>query len=134
MGPKLPQGLGNHAMISINETSSLLIGGIDGNDIMDSTYYFSHETEQWTEGPKLIQARNSHTAGLITDKITNEIFAIVVGGEKYVSTDVLSTTEILIEGIWVSGENLRTIFYFNLDYRHFHTYFKLFRTNPTNDT
>ena len=109
MGPELPQGLGSHAIISINKTLSLLIGGKDADDVMDSTYYFSHETEQWRKGPKLIQSRHSHTAGLITDKITNETFAIVVGGQNRVSTDLLNTTEILIEGVWVLGENLHSI-------------------------
>ena len=87
----------------------MLIGGTDLNDVMDSTYYFSHEIEQWTEGPKLIQARQGHSAGLITDKVTKETFAIVVGGQNHVSTDVLDTTEILKEGVWVSGENLHLI-------------------------
>jgi hypothetical protein len=99
MGPELPQGLGNHAIISINETSSLLIGGTDLNDVMDSTYFFSHETEKWTEGPKLIQGRQGHAGGLITDKITKETLTIVVGGQNHVTTDVLDTTEILIEGV-----------------------------------
>ena len=108
MGPELPQGLGSHAIISINKTLSLLIGGKDADDVVDSTYYFSHETEQWREGPKLIQSRHSHTAGLITDKITNETFAIVVGGLNHVSRNIIAS-EILIEGVWVSGENLHTI-------------------------
>ena len=79
-----------HAIVSINETSSLLIGGAQiwmaagqlQSKVMDETFYFSHETDQWRQGPKLIQARKAHTAGLVTDKVTREIFVIVVGGRN----------------------------------------------------
>ena len=103
-GPNLPEGLSDHAIVSINETSSLLIGGLDGTQTyLDTTYYFSHETEKWSEGPKSIQATKAHTAGLVTDKVTQETFVIVVGLTQYNSK--LHTTEILMDGSWVSGEN-----------------------------
>ena len=80
----------SHAIVSINETSSLLIGGAQiwmaagqlQSKVMEETYYFSHETDQWRQGPKLIQARKAHTAGLVTDKVTQEAFVIVVGGRN----------------------------------------------------
>ena len=121
-GPDLPRGYGrdSHAIVSINETSSLLIGGAQiwmaagqlQTEVKDETSYFSHETDkfQFNEGPKLIQARIAHTAGLIIDKFTRETIVIVVGGNKkrYQTTEdtELNTTELLIEGSWVPGENL----------------------------
>ena len=111
-GLNLPHELSNHAIVSINETLSLLIGGEDKDLIvMDTTYYFSHETEKWTEGPHLNEPRMSHTAGLITDKVTKETFLIVVGGRKTHQYDSeLNTTEMLMNGEWVSGGNLHLIF------------------------
>ena len=122
-GPNLPHGLSDHAIVSINETLSLLIGGAQiwmaagqlQTKVMDSTFYFSHETDQFqfNEGPKLIQARIAHTAGLVIDKFTRETIVIVVGGnkERYQTTEdtELNTTELLIEGSWVPGENLYLI-------------------------
>ena len=117
-GPNLPHGLSNHAIVSINETLSLLIGGEDKELIvMDTTYYFSHETEKWTEGPHLNQPRMAHTAGLITDKVTKETFLIVVGGRKTHQYDSeLNTTEIMMNGAWVSGENLHFSIYLLIQY------------------
>ena len=110
----------SHAIVSINETSSLLIGGAQiwmaagqlQSKVMDETFYFNHETDQWTFGPELIQARKAHTAGLITDKVTRETFVIVVGGRNnsHITEDSeLCTTEILMDGLWIQGENLYMI-------------------------
>ena len=117
-GPNLTHGLSNHAIVSINETLSLLIGGEDKELIvMDTTYYFSHETEEWTDGPHLNQPRMAHTAGLITDKVTKETSLIVVGGRKTHQYDSeLNTTEIMMNGAWVSGENLHFSIYLLIQY------------------
>ena len=106
-GPNLPNGFFHHAIVSINGTTSSLIGGMPAlGTVTDATYYFSHETGQWMVGPKLIQARLDHTAGLVTDKVTNETFVIVVGGQSRIQTTnfEVNTTEILMDGNWVSGE------------------------------
>ena len=117
-GPNLPHGRDSHAIVSINETSSLLIGGAAQGQasavhgVLNSTFYFSHETDQWMEGPILIQARMAHTAGLITDKVTRETFVIVVGGRnshEITEYSELNTTEILVDGLWIQGENLYLI-------------------------
>ena len=68
-GLNLPHELSNHAIVSINETLSLLIGGEDKELIvMDTTYYFSHETEKldFVECSKHSLWRNSKVQGLCT--------------------------------------------------------------------
>ena len=60
-------------------------------------------TDQWITGPNLMQARNSHAAGIVTDEVTDENFVAVTGG-SYSSVYVfLNSTEILQDGYWIQG-------------------------------
>ena len=99
-----------HAIVSINETTSLLIGGcqaVIAYIAKDSTYYFNHENGAWKSGPKLPEPRIRHTAGIVTDHVTNERFVIVVGGRNKSppsNDNVLETTKILIDDDWIPGE------------------------------
>ena len=118
-GPTMPMGLQLHAMVAINSTCSMVIGGMDENWIMTllltgtectaSTYFYDHNEEEWITGPNLIQARHDHAAGIVTDEVTDENFVAVTGGyysasgyyqEGYSSLD---STEILQDGNWVQG-------------------------------
>ena len=45
-------------------------------------------------------ARASHAAFIVTDLVTNERLVIVAGGHQ-------NSTEILIENVWIQGNNLR---------------------------
>ena len=63
-------------------------------------------TDQWITGPNLMQARNSHAAGIVTDEVTDENFVAVTGGYYY--PDELDSTEILQDGNWVQG-NIYTV-------------------------
>ena len=116
-GPTLPKApRAGHTITSINKTLSLFIGGEHKTNggpfgqLFIQTFYFNYETDHhWTEGPNLLQARMAHTAGLITDKVTRETFVIVVGGRnnsQITEDSELDTTEILMDGLWVPGENL----------------------------
>ena len=64
-------------------------------------------TDQWITGPNLMQARNSHAAGIVTDEVTDENFVAVTGGISYVYVNPISryldTTEILQDGNWTQG-------------------------------
>ena len=67
-------------------------------------------TDQWITGPNLMQARNSHAAGIVTDEVTDENFVAVTGGRYY--WFYLDSTEILQDGNWVQGSiNDATICY-----------------------
>ena len=115
LGPNLPQALTNHAMVAINKTCSMVIGGISAN-YSASTYFkeqkrtlfYDHNEGEWITGPSLIQARMNHAAGIVTDEVTDEPLVAVTGGEYYSDGCwsyyfYLDSTEILQDGEWVQG-------------------------------
>ena len=99
-GPDLPMALCNHAMVAINNTCSMVIGGVSSEGYPASTFYYDHNEGKWTTGPSLIQARDGHAAGVVTDEVTDENFVAVTGGY---GSGYLDTTEFLQDGIWVQG-------------------------------
>ena len=101
LGPDLPKRLyGGHAMVAINSTCSMVIGGEDENwDSSASTFFYDHNEGEWTTGPSLMQPRERHAAGIVTDELTDENFVAVTGG----CWPYLDSTEILQDGNWVQG-------------------------------
>ena len=107
-GPDMPISVDSHALVAINKTCSLLIGGRNGGSItLPSVYYFEHEDENWSQGPDLMQARRWHAAGVVTDRITFDEFVIVTGGEY--NGIRLDSPEILIDNHLHLGKT----FFFN---------------------
>jgi hypothetical protein len=102
-GPDMPIPVDVHALVAINKTCSLIIGGrTNGLVTLPTVYYFEHEGKIWSQGPDLIQARRSHAAGLVTDETTFDEFVIVTGGEY--NGIKLDSTEILIDNQWNLGK------------------------------
>ena len=101
-GPEMPISVDLHALVAINNTFSLLIGGRTGSSSLPTVYYFEHEGKNWSQGPDLIQARRGHAAGLVTDETTYDEFVIVTGGEF--NGIMLDSTEILINNQWHLGK------------------------------
>jgi hypothetical protein len=102
-GPDMPIPVGIHALVAINKTCSLLIGGrTTGSVTLPTVYYFDHEVKNWSQGADLIQARMGHAAGTVTDETTYDEFVIVTGGEY--NGIVLDSTEILIDNQWNLGK------------------------------
>ena len=102
----LPEPVYRHALITLNGTTSFLIGGGLTNDekSTDKTYYFNHITKNWTIGPKLVNRRRDHIAGLIKDHFTHEEHVVVAGGSNGY---YMNSTEILFNGQhdWTRGKN-----------------------------
>merc|ERR1712156_1338793 len=64
----LPQEIAGHAIAAINETFSIITGGIDiMHNALDSTWYYNHVTREFTTGPKLQTSRQWHSSGSLTD-------------------------------------------------------------------
>ena len=102
-GPDMPIPVDLHALVAINKTCSLLIGGrTTGLVTIPTVYYFDREGQIWSQGPDLMQARKSHAAGLVTDETTYDEFVIVTGGDYY--GFFLDSTEILIDNQWNLGK------------------------------
>jgi hypothetical protein len=106
-GPDLPMGLIYHATVAINSTCSMVIGGYSKGY---SAFFYDHNEKEWITGPILIQARQYHAAGIVTDEGTGEHFVAVTGGYYY--GDSRDSTEILQDGEWVQGEISNTICHF----------------------
>ena len=107
-GPDLPMALYAHAMVAINSTCSMVIGGGGQKGgiwhIFPLTYFYEHNEGEWINGPSLMQARYTHAAGIITDEVTGAHFVAVTGG-YYPDLDLdLDSTEILQDGEWVQGK------------------------------
>ena len=103
LGPDLPMALGEHAMVAINSTCSMVIGGLsDYSGSSASTFFFDHNEDEWINGPSLIQGRRFHAAGMVTNEESDEHFVAVTGGIG--SGDSLDSTEILQDGEWVQGK------------------------------
>ena len=106
LGPDLPMALSHHAMVAINSTCSMVIGGYSNNNYLPHnyalTFFYDRIEGEWVNGPSLIQARHSHAAGIITDEVTGEDFVAVTGGNP--NSNYLDSTEILQDGEWVQGK------------------------------
>ena len=78
---ELPDKLCSFSIVQLNNITSFLIAGAPQHYVAsDKTYYFHHNTNNWTNGPNLILGRSSHTAGFIKDRITHTEHLVVVGG------------------------------------------------------
>ena len=104
-GPNLPMPLEQHAILAINSSCSMVIGGGNG-DIYDvtSTFYYDHNNDVWTNGPSMNQARDDHAAGIVTDEFTNENYVAVTGGYEKDSTELLQNNE------WIQGKTFDRLY------------------------
>ena len=104
-GPELPKGVWRHAITSINSTLSLLSGGRtwNSNSMSPLTWYFNHETNVFSAGPSLLEARDYHGSATCIDKVTKAKIPMVTGGSNGGAYDQLDSTEMLINGMWQSG-------------------------------
>ena len=103
-GPGLPIGIFHHAIVEIGNEKVMLIGGRKRLDISAQTYIYNKNDNDWLFGPLMIQAREDHAAGILTDEATLEEFVIVTGGS--LNGKELKSTEILKQDTWSSGKNL----------------------------
>ena len=76
-GPELPLPLESHAIVPLNSGAFILIGG-DGGD--SSATHFYEEKKGWMPGPNLKNGRCSHTAGVLTDRVSTKTYIVAVGG------------------------------------------------------
>ena len=105
IGPDLPMAIAHHAMVAINSTCSMVIGGHDEEDEYSaSTFYYDRNEGEWITGPSLIQKRYRHAAGIVTDEVTDEHFVAVTGGSYDGANNHHHSTEILQDGEWVQGK------------------------------
>ena len=125
-GPEMPVKVFRHAVADVNETTSILTGGLTGGTglasfrNLDRTWFFNHVSQQFQTGPHLITGRYDHTSATIQDKVTMENIVAVFGGTKATFNDAavcggtkptvndayLDSVELLINGEseWQQGK------------------------------
>ena len=116
-GPELPEAVQLPAIASINSTVSMLSGGSTILATLSPlTWYFNHETNVFSSGPRLLKGRYGHSSATIVDKVTTAKIPIVYGGNNGNAGGTLDSTELLINGIWQSGTKCKkgNIFLFAL--------------------
>ena len=112
LGPDLPIVLKYHAMVAINSTCSMVIGGLSYSSVFyATTFFYDHSEGEWIIGPSLLQERFFHAAGIVTDEVTWEHFVAVTGGYDTNGYGYFDSTEILQDGEWVQGKINDTICY-----------------------
>ena len=101
----MPEAVYLHAIASVDETTSILTGGLSTSSSYSAkTWFYSHVSQQFQAGPNLITGREYHASATIQDKVTKENIVAVIGGYN---GDYLDTTELLINGesAWQQGKN-----------------------------
>ena len=101
---ELPEPVFSHTIHNINKMTSILIGGYTTTTSESKkTYFYNHASNKWTSGPKLINGRMSHTAGVLFDHDTREQHIAVVGGWG------LDSVELLLHGknVWKLGTTFK---------------------------
>ena len=102
----LPIVLESHAMVKINQSFSILVGGYDvGNlDCSKRTWYYDGK---WLDGPDLQKGRYGHSVGIIRDSVTDQVYVVTAGGYNY---DHFTLTDVEIldlkENKWEAGNFL----------------------------
>ena len=102
-GPELPFAVSYHAMVALNPSTFIIIGGYaDGyvSGYSSKTFYYEH----WITGPDMDQARAWHAAGLGIDTASSDQYIAVTGGSGY--SGYLDSVEILFPGEseWQTGK------------------------------
>ena len=70
----------------------------------DKSWYFNHAIQEFQSGPNLLEVRHDHSSGTVTDQETKEKMAIIAGGYYFSYLAPLDSTEILLNGEWMTGK------------------------------
>jgi hypothetical protein len=112
-GPDLPHTVAWHCLVSLNETTVLLIGGeVPSGTVSKNTWYYNNDHHTWTTGPSLINGRAHHSCAMFKrlwlnspqHRYMNTDTVIVAGGYN---RGTLITTEFLNldSNSWTPGTN-----------------------------
>ena len=67
-GPDMPTELSYHAITKVNQSSSIISGGYENSGRTDKTWFYNHETKEFSAGPALLQARADHASATVLDR------------------------------------------------------------------
>jgi hypothetical protein len=104
-GPDLPLEVSYHCLVSLNDTTLLLIGGrLQGGTYSKATYYYNTDHNTWTDGPSLTIGRDDHSCALFKSPQHGHTDTVIVtggfDGGELASTEFLN----LESNSWQSGK------------------------------
>jgi hypothetical protein len=105
-GPNLPIEVFGHCLVSLNDTTALLIGGIlQDRTRSKATFFYNTDHKTWTVGPSLILGRSSHSCALFKSPQHGHTDTVIVTG-GYISRYLAASTEFLNleSNSWESGK------------------------------
>jgi hypothetical protein len=105
LGPDLPLELTYHCLVSLNDTTLLLIGGrLSGGTKSNATWFYHTDHNIWTDGPSLILGRSSLSCALFKSPQHGHTDTVIItggyNGESLASTEFLN----LDSNSWESGK------------------------------
>jgi hypothetical protein len=113
-GPDLPLVVAFHCLVSLNDTTALLIGGQLADRTRTSskaTFFYNTDHKTWTDGPSLILGRSSHSCALFKSPHHGHTDTVIVtGGYNSGNNASLASTEFLKldSNYWQSGKRQRS--------------------------
>ncbi len=107
-GPDLPQPLGHHCILSLDESTAVVIGGQWRSE---TTWFYSFESGVWTSGPNLTHGRHDHVCGAMKDSLTGKRIAVTTTGYTWHQLSHSNTTELLLQGTdrWILGPEVPSL-------------------------
>lgn len=106
-GSQLPRIFHGSCMVSVNETTIMLIAGSLGNGkLLTETFIFNSLTNVWVSGPPILSGRRFHGCGYIKENGQSKSKIIIAAGGTTGGWEALNSVEFLdgIDGSWRSGE------------------------------
>jgi hypothetical protein len=104
-GPDLPLEVAYHCLVSLNDTTLILIGGeLQSGTNSKATWFYHTDHKTWTDGPSLTIGRNAHSCALFKSPQHGHTDTVIVTGgynaENLASTEMLN----LESNSWESGK------------------------------
>jgi hypothetical protein len=109
-GPDLPLEVRGHCLVSLNDTTVLLIGGVlprtSQTTKSKATFYYSTDHMTWTEGPSLKTGRSDFSCALFKSPQHGYTDTVIVTGGFNDAWHDLASTEFLNldSNSWISGK------------------------------
>jgi hypothetical protein len=104
-GPDLPLGVALHCLVSLNDTTLILIGGkLQSGTYSKATWFYHTDHKTWTDGPSLTIGRYEHSCALFKSPQHGHTDTVIVTGGWNGAT--LASTELLYldSNSWQSGK------------------------------
>jgi hypothetical protein len=104
-GPDMPLEVYDHCLVSLNDTTVFLIGGVLSDYTSSkATFYYNTDHQTWTEGPSMYTARDEHSCALFKSPLHGYTDTVIVTGG--LNSQYLASTEFfnVDNTFWTSGK------------------------------